>query len=695
MKKLGQKLVLSYSALVLLAILMLSIPILGTQSKVLTEDMRDRASGQMQSASQSITAFIAKPVTIVEDMALYMGRTGNPDLSQTQKDFADLIKDEPSLYCLYYTDALPISAGGGFWSSDGWVPDDPNYDKDSRDWYAEARKAKGKACLVDPYVDEDTKKLVMTTSCAVLDAGGNFMGVTGIDILLDDMNTIVQDKKLTKEGETFILDRDGRYLTNDDASKIQAANFFDDYKPLAKYKDKIGSDVFLETNAAGGYYIAGQILNKEAGWIIVTVGKTRELNSQVSHMIRLIIAIAILGLAASIVIAVIVSSRIVQPIRSVDVAVNGIAMGNADLTQRLTVTSSDEVGELVGGFNKFMEKLHGIVSDVKNSKNELSSVKGDLQNSIDGTASSITEILANIESVGRQIENQSSSVSQTSTAVTEIAENINSLERMIESQSQGVSQASTAVEQMIGNIASVNSNVEKMAASFGALESSTNEGIERQRKVSEQVAEIEQQSKALQDANVAITSVASQTNLLAMNAAIEAAHAGEAGKGFSVVADEIRKLSETSAAESKKISEELRKISESIQTVVVAARESTESFAGVGEKISQTDQLVNQIKAAMKEQQEGSQQIVQALRLMNDSTSEVKNASHEMSVGNQSILQEITILQDTTSAIKDGMAEMSVGAREMGKTGAVLTDISGKVSDSVNRIGTQIDRFQV
>ena len=694
MKKLGQKLILSYAVLVLVSILMVAVPVLGTQRKVLMMDMIDKAIGQMQSASQSITAFLDKPSTIVRDIALYMGRAENLELGEVQRDFDAQIKGSPSLYCLYYADALPMNRGGSFYSSDGWIPDS-DYDKDSRDWYAAARKAGGKAALVDPYVDEDTGKLVMTVSCAVLDQGGNFAGVTGIDILLDEMNSIVQDKTLSAGGKSYILDRNGLYLTNDDAGKVQTVNFFDEHRELSKYRERISADVFFEPEAAGGYYIAGQIINRDSGWIMVTFGRTSELYTQINKMILLIVIMALLGLGASILIALLMASKIVEPIKTVDVAVNGIAQGNADLTRRLAVKSSDEVGELVEGFNNFMAKLQGIVRDVKDSKSELSNVKLDLQESIDGTSSAITEILSNIESVGGQVENQSRSVSQTSAAVTEIAENINSLGRMIETQSYGVSQASTAVEQMIGNIASVNSSVEKMAASFSALEANTNEGIQRQQRVSEHVADIEAQSKALQDANVAITSVSSQTNLLAMNAAIEAAHAGEAGKGFSVVADEIRKLSETSAAESKKISEELRKISESIQTVVVAARESTESFAGVGEKIAQTDQLVNQIKAAMSEQQSGSQQIVEALKIMNDSTSEVKSASQEMAVGNQAILAEVQKLQDATVVIRDGMAEMSLGAKEMNKTGSVLSDISGKVRESINRIGAQIDQFQV
>lgn len=266
---------------------------------------------------------------------------------------------------------------------------------------------------------------------------------------------------------------------------------------------------------------------------------------------------------------------------------------------------------------------------------------------------------------------------------------------MIQAQSENVQQASSAVEQMIGNISSVNASVGKMIASFDQLEEHSNTGIANQTNVNEMILDIEQQSKILQDANLAIAGIASQTNLLAMNAAIEAAHAGEAGKGFSVVADEIRKLSATSSERSHSIGAQLAKIQETIKSVVSLSNETSSEFSLVSDNIAETGQIVAQIKNAMEEEQIGSKQIIDALQSMNDSTAEVKSASVKMSEDNSHILAEVKKLQATALTIKDSMDRMQESSAAADESRKMLSAISGDVTDSVKEIGGQIGLFKV
>ena len=388
-------------------------------------------------------------------------------------------------------------------------------------------------------------------------------------------------------------------------------------------------------------------------------------------------------------------NQFLKPLLELTKSITELASDSADLTRKIETRHKDEIGQVVNGFNQFTDKLRNIIMDIKTSQETLDTVSVDMSHSASDTSSIMSNISTRIDELHTQLGEQACTVAETVFKVNEVSSNISSLDDLITVQVNEVTQASTTVEEMVSNIGSVNRIVDRMASSFNNLESNVRNGSEKQVMVNDKIIKIQDESEMLEEANTVIQGIAEQTNLLAMNAAIEAAHAGEAGKGFSVVADEIRKLSEDSSEQSQKIGEQLSKIRESISSVTIASGESLESFNKLSNMIAETDALVRQIKDSMNEQTEGSKIINEALQTLNDNTRNVRSSSNVMTESNKLVMDKIHILEAVTETMANNMNGVAADSQKIADSGKILSENSRNVRNSVSKISSQIKQFKV
>lgn len=471
------------------------------------------------------------------------------------------------------------------------------------------------------------------------------------------------------------------------------------YGPIMAGDIYIGEDVILSRNYITGYKPIFDSSRSVSGIIFVGIEIT-SIENQIALEIKkgliILTAAAFLALLLCLIFGGIVIKRAVTlPIRRSAEMLKNISEGEGDLTKTLNIKSRDEIGEMGNYFNLTLEKVRNLVITIINQAGILSKVGIELSANMNETAAAVNQISANLQSVKNQILHQSSSVVETNSTMSVITRNIEKLTEHIEIQAASVNQSSTAIEEMLANIASVTNTLAKNSENVRELSQVSEIGREDLATVSVSIREVTKESEQLLEISDVIQQIASQTNLLSMNAAIEAAHAGESGRGFAVVAEEIRKLAESSASQSKTISASLQKIKGSMDSILISTDSVLKQFEDIDKRIKTVSIRENEIRNAMDEQTMGSREILQTLEQLNDITSLVQAGSTEMLIGSREIIEESSNLRRITEEVTDSINEMVSGVEEITVSVNRINDLSGENKDSIDALNSEVNRFIV
>jgi len=686
------ELMLAFGLLILAACLTLGILAVRTASKAITEKVETHLIDKATDTAEIIDGRVNAFWQFLEGIAR-MPAFRDPTISYSEKS---RLLDNEAAFNDQILDLNIADRKGLLYTSDGRATDISNLA-----WYKGSNG--GQKYFSEPFMSPILKRLVMAVIVPVIDNNNNHIASLVAIIPGIWLTDAIDDIVVGQTGYCYILGETGNTIAHKNTELVtKAANAAEMAKTDASLRELAAfQKMAVEIDEPSvGYYeykretvIASYATMKTTGWTVIISAPKGEFMGAVNALRISIFITAISILLISLVIVYFIARVMVRPVQNSIPVLEKIAHG--DFTVRLPVRGNNEITCMFEHLNETISKIGISIKQVGVNSNTMEEIGTELASNMTETASAVHQISANIDGVKQQALSQAASVTETAATVEEIIRTIKQLNGSIENQAASVAESSSAIEQMVGNIASITQTLGKTDDVIKTLASATADGKEtivNSNSVTQRIAE---ESGGLLEASNVIQHIASQTNLLAMNAAIEAAHAGEAGKGFAVVADEIRKLAEESSTQGKTITSTLKVLSGEIEALSTSSKTAEEKFNAIFALSEQVKTMSQNLMEAMREQENGSREVLNAIRDINTVTNQVNDGSAEMLRGGENVALEMQKLDELTRIITDSMNEMASGAVQISNAVQEVNEISQKNKASIKNLSAEVGKFKV
>jgi methyl-accepting chemotaxis protein len=699
-KSIKTKIVLSFGLLFLAGSLLLTVTAVFSSREAVGNEVAEALELLAVEGSKLVASRIEIYYQFLEGLA---GRShiANPDTTLTDKLlFLNDIKNSRNDFI-----RLGIAKPDGFVHfTDTHLTDPIGTDVRSRQYFVDGLA--GKRGILLPTVSinpADNGGLVMVMSTPIYDENR----IIGVLVAIMDgnfLNTLTDDMGFGDNGYAYITTQEGTviahpvrdHVINQFNPMIEVNNnpilqsFADSFKVITTQRRGItayhigGLDFFTGFSIVDGF-----------GWRVVLASNQQEVLQGVTDLQLRIIIVSSSILLVIILFSYVIGNTITKPINIMKEALENISQGEGDLTQKIFLKTKDEIGEMAYYFNLTFDKIRNLVALVKHQSSLLQSVGENLSSNMTETAAAINEISANILSIKNQTVNQSASVTETSATMEQITKSIATLNTLIEEQSANVTESSSAIEQMMANIGSVTQTLIKNSDNIHNLTNSSEAGRNGLDSITQDILQVAKESEGLLEISQVIQDIASQTNLLSMNAAIEAAHAGDSGKGFAVVADEIRKLAENSGQQAQTVSSVLKRIKDAIEGITSSSTEVLNRFEIILTEVKNVAEQETGIRHAMEEQSTGSKQVLDAISILNEITLKIQSNSQEVFTGSRQVSQEAMNMNTITQEITNGMNEMATGAEQVTVAVDKVNELTAENNISLEALLKEVGKFKV